>query len=103
MRFYTEYDGMSDIQKVMRSKIECVMSQMSKARDEDELFDLFCEADDLLTEYFPWDVQMGNDSIEKHYVNCSKTLSDMKSISNGINVTFTNCTFTFNDCVARVR
>lgn len=93
MKMYTRFESMTKPQLRAYEEIENLMAKMSKTDNEDKLLDYFAAADDLLTEYFPWDVQMGNSGIDKHFINCQRSLAEKKKFGT---VVFNNCTF--NDC-----
>ena len=42
--------------------IQQILWDMLLSNNEDEVFDLFCQADDLWNEYFPWEASQKGDS-----------------------------------------
>lgn len=93
MKMYTKFESMNSAQLHAYEEIETLLTMMKYEEDEDKLLDLFARADNLLTEYFPWDVQMGNGAIDRHFINCQRSLAEKKKFGT---VVFNNCTF--NDC-----
>lgn len=76
------FDNLSKTQEMVLRKISRLKSKMMKAWDENYLFDLYCQADDLWQEYFPFQANQLGDKWEvtKLYNDLSRAIRDKKSV-----------------------
>ena len=82
MRF-TDYEPyMTEAQKIALSQIEELGRKMFRARYEDDLFDLYCEADDLWEEYFPFFAEQEGDRwyLTRRYNDLAKRLRNKPDV-----------------------
>ena len=87
------FDNINDAQKKALRKISRIAAKMRVAWDKDYLFDLYCEADDIWNEYFPFQANQLGDKwyITKLYNDLARELKDRTPVT--INLFDCNITF----------
>ena len=89
------FDDINDNQRAILRKISRIAAKMRTCWDKDYLFDLYCEADDLWNENFPFQAQQLGDKwyVTKLFNDLSRELKNMHNVTINLfdcNVTMKN-------------
>lgn len=90
------YETINDAQKDALREIHRLGNLMFTAWDEEYLFDLFCEAEDLWNEYFPFEASQAGDDwyLTKRFNDISREIRNRKNT--GVTVNLFGCDVTVN-------
>lgn len=86
MKQRVDWSRMTVEQRTAMKKINVLYGKMLTCFTEDELFDVFCEADDLWEENFPFEAaQWGDESfLHKRFNDMGRELRRRKAANGGI-------------------
>lgn len=86
MRQKVDWGHMTKDQRVAMKQINALYNKMLECFTEDELFDVFCEADDLWEENFPFEAaQWGDGSfLHRRFNDMNRELRRRKAANGGI-------------------
>ena len=77
------FDNITEAQKKALRKISRIAAKMRTCWDKDYLFDLYCQADDLWNDNFPFQAEQLGDKwyVTKLFNDCARELKNMRSIT----------------------
>lgn len=83
-------------QKKALKKINELANSMLMAWDEEYLFDLFCEAEDLWNEYFPFEAEQAGDDwwVTKRFNDVNREIRNRRTC--GVTINLFGCDVTVN-------
>ena len=90
MRQYIDFETMNTEQRDAYKRILFIAREMLSVFDREYLFDIYCEAEDLWWEFFPFQAsQYGDDWwVTKRFNDCDRHL---KKVGNAVTVNLFGC------------
>ena len=91
-------------QIVTMRRINRILWKMLFSNNEDEVFDLFCEADDLWNEYFPWEAAQKGDKWKgvRWFNDKMRSLKKPQIIEVAVNINNSNVNIVYGDFIEDV-